>query len=225
MGTYSTDDVAERAGVQPAEVARLSDLGVLDGAADAYDDADVRRVQVVQALERAGLPVEGVARLLHEGRFSLRFLDEAGAGVFSPLSDTTFAELSLRSGIPLEVLTVLRDVTGGASAGPDDRVREDELEALSLVALQLELGFRPQAVERALRVCSVSTGTASDGSPRPRRSGGGPRCKIPCSRGEATRTRSAVAPARSPRACRTRRNGRCSRSTTRNRCRCGPATS
>ena len=152
MATYSIEVAAQRAGVEPAEVSRLCDLGVLDGATGSFDDADVRRVQVVEALERAGLPIDDVARMIREGRFSLSFLDEAGAGVFAALSDTTFAVLSERTGIPLEVLAVLRDVTGGAAAGPDDRVREDELEVLSLLALQLQLGFRPHAVERALRV-------------------------------------------------------------------------
>ena len=64
----------------------------------------------------------------------------------------TFAELSERSGVPIDVLTVLRVAAGGKAAGPDDRVREDELEVLPLVEYQMQLGFRPQAIERALRV-------------------------------------------------------------------------
>jgi class 3 adenylate cyclase len=37
-------------------------------------------------------------------------------------------------------------------AGPDDRVREDELRVLPLLELQASLGFRPASMERALRV-------------------------------------------------------------------------
>jgi len=123
MGGYSIEIAAERAGVDSDELSRLTELGIL-GADDGYSDADVRRVQVVKALELAGLPVEGLAGLLREGHLSLRFLDEAGVNVFAALSDTTFGELSERTGIPVEMLTVLRDASGGTTASPGDRVRE-----------------------------------------------------------------------------------------------------
>ncbi len=149
---YSVEVVATRAGVAPAEVVRLADIGVLSEGVDGFTDADVRRVQVVQALERAGLPIDALGQLVRAGQVSLDFLDDAGFNVFAALSDTTFAELSERTGIRVETLIALRDVTGGKTATPQDRVREDELEILPLVEYQLELGFRPQAVERALRV-------------------------------------------------------------------------
>ena len=152
MSGFSTEVVAERAGVDAGTVARLAQLGILDGGDGKYTDADVRRVLVVQSLERSGLSVEGLGRLVREGSFSLQFLDDAGYNVFAALGDATFAELGERTGIPVEMLTVLRDVTGGKTAAPGDRAREDELEILPLVQYQLELGFRWQAIERALRV-------------------------------------------------------------------------
>ena len=55
METYTAEVAARRAGVEPDEVIRLTDLGVLTGGADdGYTDADVRRVQVIQELERSG---------------------------------------------------------------------------------------------------------------------------------------------------------------------------
>ena len=153
MDAYSAEVAASRAGVEPQEVGRLTDLGILAGSPDVgYTDADVRRVQVVQELERSGLPSDALGSLVRDGRLSLEFLDDAGFRAFSAVGDVTFAELSERTGIPIDVLTVLRDATGGTAAGPDDRVREDELEVLPLVEYQLQLGFRPQAIERALRV-------------------------------------------------------------------------
>ena len=56
----------------------------------------------------------------------------------------------------VEMLMVLRDATGGKTASPGDRVREDELEILPLVEYQVELGFRQESVERALRVLGDS---------------------------------------------------------------------
>jgi class 3 adenylate cyclase len=153
METFSAEVAAQRAGVGPEEILRLRTLGILPGDPDAgYTDADIRRVQVVQALERSEMPVEHVGRLIREGSMSLDFIDTAGDQVFTALSDTTFAELSARTEVPVEVLLTLRDATGGKQASPTDRVREDELQIVPLIELQLSLGFRPAAVERALRV-------------------------------------------------------------------------
>ncbi len=162
MGGYSAEVAAERSGASTEEIAHLTELGILNGT-DGYSDADIRRVQVVQAIERAGLGADDMARLLEGGNFSLDFIDAAGANVFAALSDRTFAELSAQTGIPVEQLTVLRDVTGGKTARPDDRVREDELEIMPLIQFQLELGFSWQAIERALRVYGDSLRRAAEG--------------------------------------------------------------
>ena len=205
MTGYSADVAASRAGADRAEIDRLTQLGVLSGAADGgYTDADIRRVQVVQELERSGLLTEALANLLRDGGISLEFIDEAGFGVFAPLSDVTFAELSERTGIPVDLLTVLRDVTGGKSAAPGDRVREDELEILPLMEYQLELDFdRRQSSGR----CAF-TATACGGLRRARPSGGVRRSRTPCLRREDRRTTSASGLGRSRRVCRRRPMGR-----------------
>jgi adenylate cyclase len=148
----SAETAASRSGVSTAEIQRLTELGILPATDGRYTEADVRRVLVVQTLERAGLPLDALADVLRGGGLSLDFIDEAGRGVFSALSETTFSQLAEETGIPVAQLTALRDVTGGKAAGPDDRVREDELAIVPLVAYQLELGFSWSAVERALRV-------------------------------------------------------------------------
>ena len=160
---YRTDIAAQRAGVSGSDVARMTDLGLLTGSDGTYTDADVRRIQVVALLEESGLDAGSIAEVVGTTGFSLRFIDEAGNGVFSAISDVTFAQLSESTGIPLEQLTVLRDVTGGKPAGRDDLVREDELEILPLIEYQLELGFRWPAVERALRVYGDSLRRAAEG--------------------------------------------------------------
>jgi len=154
---YSAEAAADRAGVTPAEFARIINLGLLQGnAEDGYTDADVRRAQLVQTLERAEMPIEGFAELVRSGRFSLAFLDEAWHIVLAALTDTTFEELAHRTGIPVELLLVLREVSAGRDASPGARVREDELRIVPLVQLQVALGFRPTAIERALRVYADS---------------------------------------------------------------------
>jgi hypothetical protein len=153
MAGHPAEAAAARAGVSVEQVVRLTDLGILDGdTVRGYSDGDVRRIQLVLALERAELPLDDVAELMRSGRFSLAFIDTAGHPVFSPLSDITFERLSARTGIPVETLLVLRDATGGKQATPEDRLRQDELHIVPLLELQHGLGFRASAMERALRV-------------------------------------------------------------------------
>jgi class 3 adenylate cyclase len=153
VGSHPESVTASRAGTSLEQVGRLTQLGLLDGDAErGYSDGDVRRIQLALALERAGLPLEGLSAMVRQGLFPLDFIDRAGEPVFAPLSETTFAELAARTGIPVETLLVLRDATGGAPAAPTDRIREDELRVVPLLELQASLGFRPTAMERALRV-------------------------------------------------------------------------
>lgn len=153
MDDYSAEEAAERAGVGSDYVARLAELGILGPDADGrFTSSDVRRTQVVQALERAGMPVDIVAGLVREGHMSLEFIDAAGYHVFAALSNTTFEGLSQRTGVPVDLLMALREAVGGKQATPQDRVRDDELAIVPLLELQHRHGFRPIAMERALRV-------------------------------------------------------------------------
>ena len=148
---HTVERAAERAGTSAPFVTRLVDLGLV-GTEDGLTDGDVRRVQIIEALERAGMSVEGVAELVRRGWLGIQFIDGAGARVFAALSDTTFEELASQSGIPIEVLVVVREAVGGRPPLAEDRMREDELELVPLIRMQLDLGFRPAAIERAVRV-------------------------------------------------------------------------
>lgn len=153
MSPYNIDDAAGRAGVRPESITRLTELGILSPDDHGrFSAADVRTIQVIHSLERAGMALEGVAALVRKGAMSLDFIEAAGQHVFAPLSDTTFASLSERTGIPVDLLMTLREAVGGGQPTPNDRVREDELAILPLVELQHGLGFAARAIERALRV-------------------------------------------------------------------------
>ncbi len=154
---YTLEVAARRAGSSPEDMRNHVELGLLGAAGDAgYTDADVRRVQIVKTLAQSGMPIKQVARLVAGGTLSLDLLDNAISRVFAAQSDTTFAELSARTGIAVETLLGLRVATGGVAAVPSDLVREDELRIVPLVEFQVEMGFEPQAIERALRVYGES---------------------------------------------------------------------
>lgn len=69
---YSRQEVAERAGVGP----------------------DALRARWLQSLERAGVPLEGLAAAVRAGALSFAFLDGGAYDRFAGLSGTSFQELS-----------------------------------------------------------------------------------------------------------------------------------
>jgi len=154
---YTRQEVAQRAGVDPDYVDRLVELGILrPGAADAFSPGDVLRARWLQSLERAGVPLEGLAAAVRDGILSFSYLDVAAFDRFAGLSGTTFQQLSAQTGIPLELLMVVREAFGFAEPRPEDTVRENELSVVPAIELQLAKGFRPVVIERWLRVCGDS---------------------------------------------------------------------
>lgn len=151
--TYIRAEAAKRADVTPDYVDRLLDLGILAlPAGDVFTKGDVRRMALVQMLERAGLPVDGIAAAIAQGHLSLDFLDVESYDRFGVFTDTTFAELSASTRIPLELLMIVREATGYAEPEPTDFVRENDLRIVPLVEAQLRVGFRPSAIAGWLRV-------------------------------------------------------------------------
>jgi adenylate cyclase len=150
---YSRQEVAQRAGVDPDYLDRLVQLGILTPAAgDAFSPGDVLRARWLQSLEQGGVPLEGIAAAIRDGALSFSFLDVTAFDRFAGLSGTTFQQLSASTGIPLELLMVVREAVGFAAPRPEDHVHDNELSVVPLIQLQLSEGFRPVVIERWLRV-------------------------------------------------------------------------
>ena len=127
MRGYTRQEVAQRAGVDPGYVDRLVELGILTPeAGEAFSPGDALRARWLQSLERAGVPLEGLAAAVRDGVLSFSFLDVAAYDRFAGLSGTTFQQLSADTGIPLELLMVVREAFGMAEPHPDDTVRASE---------------------------------------------------------------------------------------------------
>jgi len=85
VSDFSLEETAARAGVPVESVSRFARLGLVDtGESGRFSAADVRKVEVVQFLERAGLPLDGLAVLIQSGALSLDFIEAAGYDVFAP---------------------------------------------------------------------------------------------------------------------------------------------
>jgi adenylate cyclase len=154
---FSRREIAQRAGVDPGYLDRLVELGILTPAAgDAFSPGDALRARWLQSLERAGVPLAGLAAAVRDGVLSFSFLDVGAYDRFAGLSGTTFSRLSAETGIPVELLLVVREVFGFAEPRPEDHVHHNELAVVPLIQLQLSRGFRPVVVERWLRVLGDS---------------------------------------------------------------------
>lgn len=157
MPGFSREVAAHRAGLEPEYFDRLFALGLVHADDDAgYSKGQIRRAQLARTLERAGIPLEGLAEGARRGEISLDFVTTEAYERFAALSDETFAELSARTGVPFELLSVVREAMGLEPPSPEDRVREDELKVVPFVATQVRLGFRAPAIERLLRVTGES---------------------------------------------------------------------
>jgi adenylate cyclase len=157
MGGLSRPEVADRAGVDPRFVDRVVGLGILPPEDDGrYEEGSVRRVRLIQMLERAGIALEGIASMMARGALPLELIERATHERFASYGGETFRDVSQRTGLPLELLTAIRESTGSAAPEPDERMREDELRVVPLIDYQLELGVRPAVAERVLRVFGES---------------------------------------------------------------------
>jgi adenylate cyclase len=129
MEARGSEELAERAGVPASFVERLVDLGIVTAAEDGtFSDADVYRVRFVESSDRGGLSVEAIARAIHEGRFSLAFLDGTQFR-WASLSPRTYAEVADQVGVPLDFVLAFEEALGKVRPAPDDPAPSD-LEAL-----------------------------------------------------------------------------------------------
>jgi adenylate cyclase len=143
MNGLSAARLADLAGVTAAEVERLVDLGVLvarDGG-EPFLEIDVPKVRLAVACEQAGLPMEGIAAAIRTGRLSFTFLEAAPFRRWAVRSGRTYREVSEDAGIPLETLAAVLESMGFAQVGPDEPMREDELEVVPLLQLGLASGI------------------------------------------------------------------------------------
>ncbi|HJU00090.1 MAG TPA: hypothetical protein VJ966_02665, partial [Actinomycetes bacterium] len=135
--------LASLAGVSEAEVARLTDLGILvprDGPAP-FRVGDLPKIRLALACERAGLPMDGIAAAIRAGRLSFAFLEDVPYHRFGVPSDRTYRQVSQDTGISLEVLRESMEAMGFAWTSPDDPLRDDELAAVPLVDRAISSGI------------------------------------------------------------------------------------
>src|SRR5258708_4537357 len=106
----------------------------------------------VKSIEESGIALDGIAAAVERGALSFDFLDTEAYERLAALAPETFGDVSVRTGIPLELLMLVREAIGMAQPTADDRMREDELAMVPFLQLQVNRGFRSTSIERRLRV-------------------------------------------------------------------------
>jgi adenylate cyclase len=133
----SAAGLAELAGTTAAEIERMVDLGILvprDGAGP-FLATDVQKIRLAKACEEAGLPMDGIASVIREGRLSFAFLEAPTYRRWAVRSARTYRQVCEETGVPLDLLQAVLESAGFARAAPDDPIREDELEVVPLLRL------------------------------------------------------------------------------------------
>ena len=158
MDGYSLKDAAERAGVDAGFLERLIGLGILPAQeGDGFSPADVRLVMMVKSLDEGGVSLTGVAAAVKSGALSFDFLATPTFERLAALASETFGQVSERTGVPLELLMLIREAIGMAQPSANDLLREDELAIVPFLQLQFDEGFKPVSIERLLRVQGEGT--------------------------------------------------------------------
>jgi adenylate cyclase len=149
---FSPEEAAARAGITRDRLAELLALGIIKAhATDQFSIGDVRRLRIVETLIEAGLPVDALAEGFRRGLLTLDFVDGPEYERFPRLSPERFGEVSARTGVPFNLVALIRETAGFGSPSPDDFMREDELRVVPFVEIQARLGFDHVAIERLLR--------------------------------------------------------------------------
>jgi adenylate cyclase len=157
VAAYSRQEAAGRAGVSLDDLGRQVEVGILKpDEGDRLTPGDVRKAALIKSLEAAGIPLAGLAEVIRQGALTLDFMDSPTYERFATLSSVTFQQLSEQTGVPVELLMVIREAVGSAQPGPEDRVRDDELLIAPFLEAQVKAGFRPAGIERMLRATGDS---------------------------------------------------------------------
>jgi adenylate cyclase len=157
VAPLTREEAATGAGVDVAYVDELIAAKVLRPKEDGLTVGDVRRIRLVESLQEAGLPLEGMAAGFDQGILTLDFVDQPEYERMATLTDETFEQVSARTGVPVSLLALIREATGMGAALPGNRIREDEVRVVPFLEAQVRLGFDPIAIERLLRAIGDST--------------------------------------------------------------------
>jgi adenylate cyclase len=128
-------ELAERSGVNAQRVRQLVELGILrPDAAGRFHPADIQRVRILQALDRAGIAPAQVGQLIAAGAYSLDWAQVLFPDP-TPQVATTLQQAAAEPGFPPSLVAGLYAAWELARPEPEQPLRADDAELLRLAVL------------------------------------------------------------------------------------------
>ena len=128
-------ELAQLAGVSLGRLEQLVRLGILSPQQDgSLRPSDVQIIRIVEALEGAGITAKQISELIRAGEFSFR-LTEVAFPEPPTLSSKTLEQAAAELAIPVELVQRRYAASGLPRPGASDAVRNDDLEALQMMAM------------------------------------------------------------------------------------------
>jgi class 3 adenylate cyclase len=147
-------DLSVRSGTSLEEVRRMAELGIVPSRPEGgYRMSDVLRVRLARALEGSGISLEDLGKGIAGGHISFDFADDAMRAPIS-LLDKSYRAMANDLGLSNEMLEGLRAALGTSRASPEELIREDDAEMLSMAAFGVQIGLSDHSLLRFLRVCN-----------------------------------------------------------------------
>ena len=130
------EELARRAGVSPARLRTMIELGILRPTPQgAFTAPDIQRVRIVEAMDGSGISLEQVAQMIARGDYSTGWADLLFPEPV-PMSDRTLKEAVAELGLPLDLVHRMYTIAWQLPVpAEDEQVREDDLELLRMTAL------------------------------------------------------------------------------------------
>lgn len=124
-GELTVEQLAEWAGTSADRVREMSLLGILEPDGSRYDETDIGRAVVVEALASTGVSLADVAAAVDSGALSLAWF----GGILPPVPDVrskSFREAIEEADLPLRLVEQLFAFWGVALPPLESRIREDD---------------------------------------------------------------------------------------------------
>jgi DNA-binding transcriptional MerR regulator len=135
MTEFSMPELAERSGVNAQRLRQLVDLGILSpDAAGRFQPADIQRVRIIEALERAGIAPAQIGQLIAAGAYSLDWAQVLFPDP-TPQVATTLQAAAAELGFPPSLVAGLYAAWELARPEPEQPLRADDAELLRLAVL------------------------------------------------------------------------------------------
>ena len=126
-------ELAEACATSIDRIRELVELGLLQPEEGLFSRQDVMRVRVVGQLDSLGIEAEALSKALATGHLTLGYLESAGRR--HPRSELSFTQVSEELAIPFSTLERIYLAFGLPRPGPEESVREEDMEALRMLGV------------------------------------------------------------------------------------------